>query len=157
MGKQTALANNSTIWSMRNSPTSPKLIYISKITFTIGYSENGTPDSCAYGLHRFSGGTPSGGSVLTPAKGSTKGPNSFISDARQSATTSLTMTGVTVESTPLLYTMNQRNSAATTTEHYSFVGDDGIILYPGEGLCIRLGIEGALGDYCAGSFIWSEQ
>lgn len=158
MGSHTInLPANSTIWSMRNAVNSPKVVYISRITLTIGYDLNDTPGSAMYGLYRFSGATPTGGTSLTPAKGSSKGPITYVADARQTATASLSMDGVTVEPTPFIVTMNQRANAATTTEMYEFDGEDGLLLRPGEGLCIRLMVAGSAGEYIAGSVMWNER
>ncbi|HUH47845.1 MAG TPA: hypothetical protein VLZ54_11875 [Arenibacter sp.] len=159
MGRLTAvMAANSVIWSFFNPASSGTNLRIKRVSFTIGYDGVSTPESSHFQLVRFSGAALSGGTTLVPAKANSKQRVSVVPTMRQSPSTPLVTTGAVIEATPLMSTQNQRDTAATTSEVQVWgTSDDGPVINPGEGLCLRIVLASVIGDYLSGMVSYLEE
>ena len=150
----TGTAANSTIWSMRNDPTSTKTIVIEEVSLNMSF-DMGTPLGRSlqrYDFIRFSAATPTSGTALTVVSTISTNPTSAVTDARF-VDTGLTTTGITFGTAFLTVGVPATDSAVVNYQS----SNTNIYLNPGEGLCIRLNNASVAGQSITGFISWSER
>lgn len=150
----TGVAANSTIWSMRNDPSSSVTVIIETISLNMSF-DMGTPLTRSlqrYDFIRFSAATPTGGTAITPDPTMSSSPTSQITDARL-LDTGLTTTGLSFGNPFLTVGVPATDSAVVNYENSTMK----IYLSPGEGLCIRLNNASVQGQSITGFIQWSER
>lgn len=148
------VAANSTIWAMRNDPSSTTTVIIENISLNMSF-DMGTPLGRSlqrYDLIRFSAATPTGGTSLTPDPTMTTNPTSGVTDARY-VDTGLTTTGISFGNPFLTIGVPATDSAFSNFQNSTMK----IFLNPGEGLCIRLNNASVQGQSITGFIQWSER
>ena len=131
--------------------TDTKSIRISRMNIQLTSADAGNSKSI-YAFARFKG-APSGGELLTSTKYNTQSEDSLMVCRRSQG--GLTMTGVTVHPYFLEVAALSKTQSAPTTinfDHY-----EGLILAPGEGLCIFADNTVAAGSGVNGCVEWSEE
>lgn len=149
-----ATAAGSVVWSMRNAAAATKDAYIDKIEIQMAF-DSATPATRStqrYGIVRFSGATPTGGSVITPTHMDTASAAPQVSDIR-TLTSGLGVVGVVIGTT-LAFPAIPAADGSTMILHLS---DLGLRLRPGEGLAINLLVTAVIGQYIGGFVSWSER
>lgn len=145
---------NSTVWAMRNSASSTKIIYIERLELNLAF-DSGTPLTRSlqrYDFVRFSAANPTGGTALTVVPMDSSSASTQVSDLRF-LDTGLTTTGITF-STPIL-TIGIPATDATSINYG--ISSIPVILAPGEGFCIRLNVAAITGQSITGFITWSER
>jgi hypothetical protein len=157
MGRITSvLPANSVIWAFRNGSDTARL-QIRRIAATTGFDGTGQPDSASYALYRYSGADFGNGTAIPAVKANSLLPASVVTAARQNSFAALSQAGVLIESSSLIVTQNQRDKAAIISQvHRWQEGDEGIVLNPGEGLCIKLEVPSVVGDFISGTCNYDE-
>lgn len=149
-----ATAAGSVVWAMRNDISAVKDAYIDKIEIQMCF-DSATPvirSTQRYGIVRFSGATPTGGTVISPTHMDTASAAPQISDIR-TASGGLTTAGVVIGTT-LAFPAIPASDGSTMIFH---LADLGLILKPGEGLAINLLVTAVIGQYIGGIITWSER
>ena len=149
-----ATAAGATVFSMRNSATSPEIIYITRIELLLAF-DSATPATRStqrYDLVRFSTATPTGGTVVPVAQMWSGDAGTQVTDARF-LDTGLTTTGVVFN--PPFATIGCPATDATTTKYQR--NDVVIALGIGEGFCIRLNTAAIVGQSLMGEIVWCER
>lgn len=151
-----AVAVDSLVWSMRNG--SSKTIYIDEIQLLTGFDGTVAASVSRFGLVRFSGANPTGGTAMTPVKHASAMAASTVQDAQYDGTAALTVTGITFESYwAIAGSQRQVNSTNNLTIRADSFSRRGVFeLASNEGLGIRLQVAAVIGDHCIGHVKWRE-
>lgn len=153
--RQTATtAANTLVFSMRNSPTATKAVFIDNVSLLLGF-DSVTPvvsASLRYRFQRFSAATPTGGTVQSAASLSSSNAVSQVTDIR-SLDTGLTTTGIVLSNQLTHFGIPQTQGATNNLTIQNW----GLKLDPGQGLAITLDAVAAIGQTLFGSISWSEK
>lgn len=152
----TTLTAGTTYFSMRN--TGNKQVFLLNAQFQTIYdgSDAGNIVSSTFSLERFSAATPSGGSTVTPAKGSSTFGATSIGDARM-ANSGLTTTGVSFDAALGYITVLNRSSSGVALDLARDSSSQGLHLLPGEGFCLRAFNSLTAGVGLTGIIVYGEQ
>lgn len=131
--------------------TDTKSMRVMRLNIQLTSSDTGNSKSI-YAFARIKG-TPSGGELLTPTKYNTQDEDSMMTCRRSQG--GLTMTGVTVLPYFLEIAALSKTQSAPTT--INFDHKEGLILAPGEGLCIFADNAVTSGSGVNGCIEWSEE
>lgn len=148
-----ATASGATVWAMRNSATSTILVFIERISLSLGFDAAvGIVETPRYDLIRFSGATPTGGTAVSVAQMYSGDNGTQVTDARF-LDTGLTTTGIVFN--PAFAEIGCPAALGATA---FFVRQDiPLLLGPGEGFCIRTSTTTAIGMSIVGEIVWSER
>lgn len=145
-------AAGTAILTMRNAAASTKTVYVEKITFIPAFFIASALTLSGYSLFKFSGATPTGGTAIAVASLDSNNAATQVTDVR-SAAGGLTVTGVTFQqSIDALFIPNAQGAGAPIVWE-----DHAIVLAPGEGLAILLGVAAVTGQFISGHITWSER
>lgn len=154
-----ATASPATVWAMRNT-SARRLVYLRQAVVNVMFTGTAAATMSQYQFVRFRTATPTGGSALTVFESNATDPSaSTVTDARF-VDTGLTVAGMTFDA-PLAYAGAPRQLGASA--QYVFDWEPAIasepspvVLAPGEGLCIQLGVAAVIGDSIMGYVEWNE-
>jgi hypothetical protein len=127
-----------TYWTMRNN-TSGNRMFLRKFLITSEFVGTAAATLSMFAFFRFSGATPTTGTVLNPVSFDSTAAASNLLDARFNAA-GLTMAGVTVETDPLFITstINQLvSSEVLNPVDIAPLDVEALVLNPGEGIAIQ--------------------
>lgn len=150
VGRQTGTpAADVTIWALRNT-SATKVWHIARIILRASFDGTAAATHAIYRLVRFAGATPSAGTAITGIQKDTGVALPTDYDARE-AVAGITTTNLTFD-TGFAVLGCQRQVSANAGLTLDFTRDEErpLVLLPGQGLCIRLGAAGVIGDYICG-------
>lgn len=149
-----ATAANSLVWALTNPSASAKSVFIETIHAAVSFEEITllTAATLRYDLLRFSSGTPTGGSALSPVKCLNSNPTSAVTDIR-SAAAGLTSGGIVRETA---WAVIGCPGVQGCLREFVFK-EAAFVLAPGEGFGFSLNVTAAAGLVLSGFVLWGER
>ena len=148
-----AIAAGATVFALTNTGT--ENVYIRKIFAQTGFAGTAAATAAIWSIRRITGGTPTGGTALTPAPFDVTYPATSVGDVRYNIAATLTM-GTATPGDPIAMLMCGRQLNVGYSEVLEFEGEDRILLAPTEGLIIYLDLVSVIGDFISGAIEWEE-
>jgi hypothetical protein len=154
VGRQTGTpAAGAVLWAVRNLGATP--MYIKRVQLYAAFDGTAAATTQRYYLTRFRTATPTGGTALTAVKMDTTMDNGQTIDARE-AVAGLTVTSVTYDTEWLALNCQRQVSATQKLEFVAPDIRDAFVVPVNDGICIRLGVAGVIGDSLVGLVEWGE-
>lgn len=150
-----ATASGNSVWAMTNPVGSLKDVYIERIQLSTAFDGTTLVGNTllSYLLARFTGGTPTGGTVVSAVPMNSSDPASVVTDIR------MLNTGLTIPGGLVFGPAFSHFGIPSVQGSTNFYTRDniGIKLAPGEGLTINLTATASAGQSVEGEVLWSER
>jgi hypothetical protein len=157
MGRLATPAAGAFIWAIRNGPYTT--MQIRRILANVGFDGIAAATTATYQFVRFSGATPTGGTIAKVIRKRTRDQQSRILDFRQ-GTAALTITSVDIEPAFFAVSYPRQLAGPSFSSQAEFTtpgqGYDQVEIGPMEGLAIRMLVAGIAGDSINGCVAWDE-
>jgi hypothetical protein len=154
------IAAGSAIWAMRAGAANR--VYIRELTLMCSFDGTAAATTSFFGLVRFTGANPTGGTALTMFKKRTTYGATNVQDARFNAGAALTVAGITFESTTqaafgvgCARQVSSTNVLNVGPRDMDRLG--GFVLEPNEGLALMCIVATVAGDSVQGHIAWEER